>query len=100
MAKRTTIRPIPALQEELSQLAQEMGVSYNQLVIYALTRFVEAQKGLAILEERVRRGSRPVFLRALKKADRKKLEPAEDDVLPKGYQRRALLAQLQSHTSG
>ncbi|MDP6559273.1 MAG: hypothetical protein QF619_03965 [Candidatus Binatia bacterium] len=48
MAKRTTIRPIPPLQEELSHLAKEMGVSYNQLVNYALTRFVEAQKGLAV----------------------------------------------------
>ncbi len=30
MAKRTTIRPIPALQEELSQLAREMGVRLCQ----------------------------------------------------------------------
>lgn len=94
MAKRTTIRPIPPLQEELSQLAKEMGVSYNQLVNYALTRFVEAQKWLAVLEERSRRASRPAFLRVLKKADRKKREPVAEDVLPIGYSRQALIARL------
>jgi predicted transcriptional regulator len=50
MAKRTTIRLVPPLQEDLSKLAKEMHVSYNQLVNYALARFVEAQKGMATLE--------------------------------------------------
>jgi predicted transcriptional regulator len=36
MAKRTTIRLVPPLQEDLSKLAEEMNVSYNQLVNYAL----------------------------------------------------------------
>ena len=52
MAKRTTIRLVPPLQEDLSKLAEEMKVSYNQLVNYALARFVEAQKGMAALEAR------------------------------------------------
>jgi hypothetical protein len=94
MAKRTTIRLIPPLQEDLSKLAEEMQVSYNQLVNYALARFVEAQKGLAVLEERAHRGSRPAFLRALKKADRQQQEPDAEDTLPAEYSRQRLIARL------
>lgn len=54
MAKRTTIRLVPPLQDALSALSEELGVSYNQLVNYALTRFVESQKNLAVLEARAR----------------------------------------------
>lgn len=60
MSKRTTIRLVPPLQEELASMAEEMGVSYNQLVNYALARFVESQKGISILEERARRGVKGV----------------------------------------
>jgi len=94
MARRTTIRLVPSLQEDLSKLAEEMGVSYNQLVNYALARFVEAQKGLTVLEERARLGSCSAFLRALKKADRKERGPEAEDVLPAGYTRQALIARL------
>lgn len=94
MAKRTTIRLVPPLQEDLSKLAEEMHVSYNQLVNYALARFVEAQKGMAALEARARRGSRAAFLSALKKADRKKHEPEREDALPSDYSRQALIARL------
>src|SRR5262245_52262354 len=94
MAKRTTIRLIPPLQEDLSKLAEEMQVSYNQLVNYALARFVEAQKGLTVLEERARQGSRAAFLHALKKADKKRIQPEGEDVLPAGYKRQALVARL------
>ena len=92
MAKRTTIRLVPPLQEDLSKLAEEMNVSYNQLVNYALARFVEAQKSLAVLEERARRGSRAAFLRALKKADRQRREPDAEDALPAEYSRQMLIA--------
>ena len=98
MAKRTTIRLVPPLQEDLSKLAEEMRVSYNQLVNYALARFVEAQKDLEVLEERARRGSRSGFLRALQKADRKKQEPEADDALPTGYSRQALIAKLKKES--
>jgi len=91
MAKRTTIRLVPPLQEDLSKLAEDMNVSYNQLVNYALTRFVEAQKGLAVLEERARRGSRATFLQALKKADRQRKEPDAQDALPADYSRQMLI---------
>lgn len=37
----------------------------KQLVNYALTRFVESQKGISALEKRARRGSTPAFLKAL-----------------------------------
>jgi antitoxin component of RelBE/YafQ-DinJ toxin-antitoxin module len=94
MAKRTTIRLVPPLQESLAQLAAELGVSYNQLINYALTRFIASQEGLAVLETRARRGSRSAFLRALKKADRKKREPRADDTLPADYSRQALIARL------
>lgn len=94
MAKRTTIRLVPSLQEDLSKLAEQMEVSYNQLVNYALTRFVEAQKGVAMLEERARRGSRAAFFRALKRADQKKRAPEAEDTLPAGYSRQRLIAKL------
>ena len=94
MAKRTTIRLVPPLQEDLSKLAEEMQVSYNQLVNYALARFVEAQGGLSVLEEKARRGSRSAFLRVLKKADRKMREPEKEDILPTGYSRQTLRSRL------
>ena len=94
MAKQTTIRLVPPLQEDLSKLAEEMNVPYNQLVNYALARFVEAQKNLAVLEERARRGSRAAFLRVLKKADRKRREPEPEDALPAEYSRQVLIARL------
>jgi predicted transcriptional regulator len=98
MAKRTTIRLVPSLQEDLSKLAEEMQVSYNQLVNYALARFVEAQQGWPLLEERARRGSRAAFLRALKRADRKKREPEPEDTLPPGYKRQTMIARLKRDT--
>jgi len=98
MAKRTTIRLVPPLQDDLSKLAEELRVSYNQLVNYALARFVEAQKGLAILEERARRGSRSAFLGTLKKVDRKKRLPEAGDTLPTGYSRQAVIARLKRGT--
>ena len=94
MAKRTTIRLVPLLQEDLSKLAEEMHVSYNQLVNYALARFVEAQKGMATLEVRAKQGSRAAFLRALKKADRKKRDPEGEDIHPVDYSRQALIERL------
>ena len=96
MTKRTTIRLIPPLQEDLSNLAEEMGVSYNQLVNYALTRFVESQKGISVLEKRARRGSKRAFLKVLEKADRtNSADPAKEDRAPSGYNREALIAWLE-----
>lgn len=99
MSKRTTVRLVPPLQEELSSLAEEMGVSYNQLVNYALARFVESQKGIATLEERAGRGRKHGFENALKKADRKReasaSEPAKQDRVPRGYAREAIIAWLE-----
>jgi predicted transcriptional regulator len=95
MSKRTTIRLVPALQQDLSELAEEMGVSYNQLVNYALARFVEAQKGLAIIEERSRRGSKVAFQRVLKKAQKRDEKPEDEDRLPNNYSRKAFLARLE-----
>ena len=102
MTKRTTIRLVPPLQEELSKLAEEMGVSYNQLVNYALARFVESQKGLSIIEQRARRGSKEAFSKTLQKVDEHLREggasialDAEDE-LPAGYTRKALLAWLKA----
>ena len=91
MTKRTTIRLIPPLQEDLSTLAEEMGVSYNQLVNYALTRFIESQKGVSVLEKRARRGSTRAFLKVLEKADRtNSRNPAKENRIPSGYNRKAL----------
>lgn len=96
MAKRTTIRLIPTLQADLTKLANDMGVSYNQLVNYALTRFVEAQKGLSVLEDRAQRGSRSAFRRALRKVDQKRLRPEPQDTLPPGYTRQAAITKLKN----
>lgn len=99
MPKRTTIRLVPPLQEELSELAEELGISYNQLVNYALARFVESQRGIATLEERARRGAEGAFSKALKKADRKarksQVEPVDDDRIPSRYSREAMIAWLE-----
>ena len=99
MPKRTTIRLVPPLQEELSELAEELGVSYNQLVNYALARFVESQRGIAKLEERARHGAERAFSKVLRKADRKsrkaRAEPVDDDRLPPRYSRDAMIAWLE-----
>jgi hypothetical protein len=71
-----------------------MGVSYNQLVNYALARFVEAQKGLEIIEERSRRGSKEGFRRVLEKARKSDKKPEKEDTLPSDYSRKAFLARL------
>jgi hypothetical protein len=71
-----------------------MGVSYNQLVNCALARFVEAQKGYPVIEERARRGSDAAFRRVLKKAPKKDKKPENEDRLPADYSRKAFLARL------
>ena len=102
MTKRTTIRLVPPLQEELSKLAEEMGVSYNQLVNYALARFVESQKGLSVLEQRARRGSKESFAKTLQKVDEHlrrsgaSIALDAEDELPSGYTRKALIAWLEA----
>ena len=85
MSKRTTIRLIPPLQDALRALSAEMGVSYNQLVNYALTRFVDTQQVLARLQDRASRGSSTAFRRVLRKADRRSVPPSAEDRLPAGY---------------
>lgn len=95
MSKRTTIRLVPSLQKDLSELAEEIGVSYNQLVNYALARFVEAQRGLAIIEVRAQRGSKSKFRRVLKKAGKRDQPPVEEDQIPSRYSRKAFLARLE-----
>jgi hypothetical protein len=85
MSKRTTIRLIPPLQDALRELAAAMGVSYNQLVNYALTRFVETERILAKLQERASRGTSRDLRRALRKADRRSVPPDDEDRLPEGY---------------
>jgi len=83
-------------------LAEEMDVSYDQLVNYVLARFVESQKGISALEERARRGSKSRFLSALNDLERHKHRKAsdedkriEDDEIPSGYSRKALIAWLE-----
>ena len=95
MSKRTTIRLVPTLQEDLSELAEEMGISYKQLVNYALARFMEAQKGLEVIEERARRASKIGFQRVLKKAQKRDKKPEKEDALPGDYSRKAFLARLE-----
>lgn len=88
---------LPAnLHEELKSLAEQQGVSMNQLALLALaeklavlrwqelaTRREGHEAGLEILQKRATRGSRERFLEALDKAGDN--PPRRGDELPSGY---------------
>lgn len=61
------LRLSESLHQQAKMLAQQEGVSVNQLIATALAEKVSALHTVAYLEERAKRGSRQAFDRALNK---------------------------------
>jgi hypothetical protein len=74
-----SLRLPKSLHEQLRELAQEEGISVNQLVVLAVAEKVAAISTIEYLEKRSKRGSRKRFLEILNKAT--DIEPEESDRL-------------------
>ncbi len=74
-----SLRLPTSLHRQAKELAQQEGISINQLVTSALAEKISALAAGQYLEERARRGSRRKFDRALNKV--KKQPPAAPDHL-------------------
>ena len=75
-----SVRLPDSLHLQLKQLAEQEGVSINQLVTLAVAEKVTALRTEDYLLERAARGSREAFLAVLDKAP--KVEPAPEDRIP------------------
>ncbi|GAA4023980.1 hypothetical protein GCM10022631_43610 [Deinococcus rubellus] len=75
-----SVRLPDSLHLQLKLLAQQEGVSINQLVTLAVAEKVTALKTEDYLLERAAKGNREAFLAVLAKAP--KVEPAPEDRLP------------------
>jgi hypothetical protein len=72
-----SLRLPESLHRQAKALAQQEGISINQLVATALAEKISALAAGEYLENRAKRGSRHKFERALRKV--KNVEPAEID---------------------
>jgi len=90
------LRLPPALHEDLKSLAQEQGISMNQLALLAVAEKLAVlrwqdqeerrqghEAGLEAMREGAKRGSRQRFLEILDKAGNHPPEPGDE--LPVGY---------------
>jgi len=78
-----SLRLPKSLHERARELAQQEGVSINQLIATALAEKISALDTLGYLRERAARGSREAFLRALDQVPA--TEPVPGDELPEGF---------------
>ena len=77
-----SLRLPESLHERARALAQQEGVSINQLIATALAEKISALDTVGYLRDRAARGSREAFLDALN--DVPDAEPMSGDELPKG----------------
>ena len=75
-----SLRLPKSLHERARVLAEQEGVSINQLIATALAEKISALDTIGYLKERAARGSREAFLRALDQTP--DVEPALGDELP------------------
>jgi len=78
-----SLRLPKSLHERARELAQQEGVSINQLIATALAEKISALDTLGYLRERAARGSREAFLRALEQVPGN--DPIPGDELPEGF---------------
>jgi len=78
-----SLRLPKSLHERARELAQQEGVSINQLIATALAEKISALDTIGYLKERAARGSREAFLRALDQVPA--AAPIPGDVLPAGF---------------
>ena len=75
-----SVRLPDSLHLQLKRLAEQEGVSINQLITLAVAEKVTALRTEDYLVERAAKGNREAFLAVLAKAP--KVEPASEDRLP------------------
>ena len=78
-----SLRLPKSLHERARELAQQEGVSINQLIATALAEKISALDTLGYLRERAARSSREAFLDALNEVP--DTEPVPGDELPPGF---------------
>jgi hypothetical protein len=75
----------------LEQIATKRGLSLNQLINYALVRFVSFEEAFQMLEERARHARPGAMRKVLHKTTALKLSPLHpEDRIPTNFDRRAL----------
>ncbi|MEX2465959.1 MAG: DUF6290 family protein [Gemmatimonadota bacterium] len=78
-----SLRLPESLHERARELAQQEGISINQLIATALAEKISALDTVGYLKERAARGSREAFLRALDQVPA--TAPIAGDELPVGF---------------
>jgi hypothetical protein len=78
-----SLRLPKSLHERARVLAEQEGVSINQLIATALAEKISALDTIGYLRERAARGSREAFLRALQEVPN--AEPVPGDELPPDF---------------
>jgi hypothetical protein len=78
-----SLRLPESLHERARALAQQEGVSINQLIATALAEKISALDTIGYLKERAARGSREAFLRALEEVP--DVDPILGDELPPDF---------------
>ena len=78
-----SLRLPKSLHERARVLAEQEGVSINQLIATALAEKISALDTIGYLRERAARGSREAFLRALQEVPNG--EPVSGDELPPDF---------------
>lgn len=79
-----SLRLPKSLHERARELAQQEGVSINQLIATALAEKISALDTIGYLKGRGARGSREAFLQALEQVP--STEPVSGDELPPGFE--------------
>jgi hypothetical protein len=87
--KKTTVRLHEHIHDVLARMAEQQGVSLNQLINYALVRFVSFEEAYAMLEDRAQHARPGAIKQVLKHTASQEgapLYPA--DRIPPGFDRR------------
>lgn len=97
--KKTTVRLNDQICTVLEQIAKKRGLSLNQLINYALVRFVSFEEAFQMLEERARQARGGAMRKVLRKTAARELSPLHpEDRVPTNFDRRALEKRIARET--
>ena len=83
---KTTIRLSAFAQTKLKEIAKRKNVSVSQLINEIALRYIGAEEGALMMQERAKRGAKEKALEALEAVRRADRDPLPGDELPKGLQ--------------
>ncbi len=83
---KTTIRLSAFAQNKLKEIAKRKNVSVSQLINEIALRYIGAEEGALMMQERAKRGAKEKALEALEAVRRADRDPLPGDELPKGLQ--------------